>query len=96
MFKAIVRDPFLLLPAIVAAAMLSVGFVVVLAMFNSVLGHQTVLETYPGTKQVCSRQQYNYSLKITQCVEHITVAATCKKIEHTGPIFDAFVNTTCE
>jgi len=96
MFKAIARDPFLLIPAFVAGVFLSGAALVVLALINSVLGHQTVLETFPGTKSVCSRQQVNYSLKVTQCVEHITVAATCKKIEHTGPIFDAFVNTTCE
>lgn len=96
MFKSIKTDPFLLIPMFVAGVFLSAAFVVVLALVNSVLGTQTVIETWPGTKSVCSRQQFNYSLKVTQCVEHITVSAVCKKIEHTGPIFDTFTNSTCE
>lgn len=96
MLKSIKRDPFLLIPMFVAGVFLSAAFVVVLALFNSVLGTHTVIETFPGTKSVCSRQQFNYSLKVTQCVEHVTVSAVCKKVETNGPIFDPFVSTTCE
>jgi hypothetical protein len=69
---------------------------VFLALVNDAMSTKTVLQTWPGTKSVCARQQYNYSLKITQCVEHRSVPATCKKVETAGPIFDAFVNTNCE
>jgi len=69
---------------------------VLLALMNDVLATKTVLDTYPGTKTVCARQQYNYSLKITQCVENRTVAATCKTVESDGPIFDPIISTRCE
>jgi hypothetical protein len=96
MFKFLKTDPFLIIPMFVGGVFLSAVVMVFIALTNDVLGTKTVLETFPGTKSVCARQQYNYSLKVTQCVEHRTVAAVCKKVEHKGPIFDPFVNTSCE
>lgn len=96
MFKALKTDPFLIIPMVVGGIFLTAGVMVFLALVNDAVGTQTVLETFPGTKSVCARQQYNYSLKVTQCVEYKTVPAVCKKIERSGPIFDTFVNTKCE
>ncbi len=96
MLKALKRDPFLLIPLTVAGVFFAAGFMVFLALVNEAFGHRVVLDTFPGTKQVCARQQYNYSLKVTQCAEYRTVPAVCKKIERHGPVFEPFVNTTCE
>ena len=63
---------------------------------NTAFGTQTVIETHPGTKSVCAQQQFNYSLKVTQCIRYQTVPAVCKKTEHAGPVFDTFVSETCE
>lgn len=77
---------------------MAVGFVglLVLCGINEAFGTQTVLQTFPGTKSVCTLSQYNYSLKHTECKTYATVPATCKKTEHKGPVWDTFVNTTCE
>lgn len=96
MFKYIKQDPFLIIPFTIAGIFVAGGIMIFSALLNEALGYHVILETFPGTKSVCARQQYNYSLKVTQCVEYRTVPAVCKKIERHGPIFDTFVNTTCE
>jgi hypothetical protein len=96
MFKFLKTDPFLIIPMVVGGIFLTACMMVFLALINEALGTQTVLSTFPGTKQVCARQQYNYSLKVTQCAEYRTVPATCKNIERSGPIFDTFTNVTCD
>jgi len=84
-----------IVPYAIFAGFCAVGVAVLIALVNDVLSTKTVLETWPGTKSVCARQQYNYNLKITQCVEHRSVPATCNKIESVGPIFDPIVHTEC-
>ena len=66
-----------------------------LCAVNDAMATKTVLETFPGTKSVCTHSQWNYSLKVTQCKTYATVPATCTKIETVGPIFDPYVNTNC-
>ena len=77
------------------ALALFVSGAVLLALFNQALGTDTVLETWPGTKSVCTRYEYNYSLKHTECKAHASVPATCQKKELVGPIFDPIVHTEC-
>lgn len=69
--------------------------VVFLALTNKVLGTETVLETYTGTKSVCTGYKYNYSLKHTVCEGHASVPATCKKKRLDGPIFDPIYYEEC-
>ena len=78
-----------------ALAFSGIGLLVAIAI-NTSFGEQTVLEEYAGTKSVCAQWFYNSASKTTQCHHNKTVPATCKVIEHTGPVFDTFVNTTCE
>ncbi len=66
-----------------------------LCAVNDAMATKTVLDTFPGTKSVCTRTEYNYSVKHTVCKTYATVPATCKKTETAGPIFDAFVHTEC-
>jgi len=73
-----------------------VSVTIFLALVNDVMATKTVLETSSGQKSICTRFQYNYSLKSTQCAERVLVAATCKKVESVGPIFDPIITTTCE
>jgi hypothetical protein len=96
MLKSIIRDPFLLIPAFLGALLLFVIVTVFVALTNKALGTDTVIETFPGTKSVCVRQQFNYSLKVTQCVEHKSVPAICQKKELIGPFFDPIIHTECE
>ncbi len=79
----------------VVGLMVFVAFVVLLALTNKVLGTETVLETYAGTKSVCTGYEYNYSLKHTVCKAHATVPATCKKTRLDGPIFDPIIYDEC-
>ncbi len=67
-----------------------------LCAVNDAMATKTVLDTFPGTKSVCTRTEYNYSVKHTVCKTYATVPATCKKVETVGPIFDPYVNTNCE
>lgn len=89
-------DPYYLFPALFLSIVLAMAGLLLLCAINHAFGTQTVLETFPGTKTVCSRQQYNYSTKTTVCVEHKSVPAVCKKTEYSGPIFDTYINTQCE
>ncbi len=66
-----------------------------LCAVNDAMATKTVLDTFPGTKSVCTRTEYNYSVKHTVCKTYASVPATCKKTETAGPIFDAFVHTEC-
>jgi hypothetical protein len=74
---------------------LSVLGLLFLCAVNDAMATKTVLETFPGTKSVCTHQEYNYSVKHTVCKTYATVPATCKKTETVGPIFDPYVNTDC-
>jgi hypothetical protein len=88
-------DRYNIVPYTIFAGFVAVGVVVLIALVNDVLATKTVLETWPGTKSVCTRQEWNYSLKVTQCKAYASVPATCKKTETAGPIFDPFVYTDC-
>ena len=89
-------DRYNIFPYTIFAGFVAVGIVVLVALVNDVLSTKTVLETFPGQKSVCTRQQWNYNLKVTQCVEHALVTATCKKIESVGPVFDPIISTQCD
>ena len=88
-------DRYNIVPYTIFAGFIAVGMVVLIALVNDVLSTKTVLETWPGTKSVCTRQEWNYSLKVTQCKAYASVPATCNKIESVGPIFDPIVHTEC-
>ena len=81
---------------------LMLGIIIAMPLFlfvcaiDQAFGNDVVLDTFSGEKSICTRTQYNYSVKTTQCVERVNVAATCKKVEHTGPVFGTFINTKCE
>ena len=81
--------------ALIGAVLAFIVLTVMLALTNKVLGTETVLETYAGTKSVCTRTEYNYSLKYTQCKAYATVSATCKKLRLDGPIFDPIFHEEC-
>ena len=89
-------NPLDYIPHLILGCILSIIGLLGICAINHIFGDQTVLETFPGTKSVCAQQQYNYSLKITQCVRHVNVPAVCKKTERSGPIFDTYVTTDCE
>lgn len=84
-----------IVPYTLFAGFLVAMFAMFLCAVNYAMATHTVLETWPGTKSVCARQQYNYNLKVTQCVEYRSVPATCTKTETAGPIFDAYKYTEC-
>jgi hypothetical protein len=88
-----------IVPYTLFAGFIAIGVITVIALFlcavNDAMATKTVLETWPGTKSVCTRQEWNYSLKVTQCKAYANVPATCKKTETAGPIFDAYMYTEC-
>jgi hypothetical protein len=88
-------DRYNFVPYTIFAGFIAVGMVVLIALVNDVLATKTVLETWPGTKSVCTRQEWNYSLKVTQCKAYANVPATCNKIESVGPIFGPIIHTEC-
>jgi hypothetical protein len=90
------RNPLDFIPHFILACILAMPALLIVCAIDQGFGSNQVLNTWTGTKSVCSRQQYNYSLKITQCKEYTTVPAVCKKVEHTGPIFGTFTNDRCE
>ena len=84
-----------IVPYTIFAGFLVAMFALFLCAVNYAMATHTVLETWPGTKSVCTRQEWNYSLKVTQCKAYANVPATCNKIESVGPIFDPIVHTEC-
>jgi len=82
--------------AIIAIIVTGFWVLIMAALINQKYGTHTVIETYNGTKSVCSLYQFNYNLRITQCMEYKKLPAVCNKIQHTGPIFPSFVNINCE
>ena len=90
------RNPIDYIPHLVGCIFMTMPLLLLAVAINTTFGTQTVLETYTGSKSVCAQQQFNYSLKVTQCIRYQTVPATCKKIERAGPVFDTFVSETCE
>ena len=90
------RNPLDFIPHLIVAFFIAMPLLLFVCAIDQAFGDDVMLNTWAGTKSVCSRQQYNYSLKITQCVEYKSVPAVCKKVEHTGPIFGTFINDRCE
>ena len=89
-------NPLDYIPHLLLACFIAIPLLLFVCAIDQGFGTDVVLDTYSGQKSVCTRTQYNYSVKTTQCVERVLVAATCKKIEHTGPIFGTFTNDRCE
>jgi len=89
-------NPLDYIPHLMLAAIIAMPLLLLVCAIDQGFGSDKVLDTYSGQKSVCTRYQYNNSTKSTQCVERVLVAATCKKVEHTGPIFGVFVNERCE
>ena len=89
-------NPLDYIPHLLLAYFIAIPLLLFVCAIDQGFGTDVVLDTYSGQKSVCTRTQYNYSVKTTQCVERVLVAATCKKIEHTGPIFGTFTNERCE
>lgn len=90
------RNPLDYIPHLIVGCFIAMPVFLVVCAIDQGFGSDKVLDTYSGQKSVCTRFQYNSASKSTQCVERLLVAATCKKIEHTGPIFGTFTNTKCE
>ena len=90
------RNPLDYIPHLIVGTMIAIPVLLVTCAIDQGFGDDVVLDTYSGQKLVCTRTQYNYSTKTTQCVERVNVAAVCKKIEHTGPIFGTFITERCE
>ena len=90
------RNPLDYIPHFILGCFIALPVMLFVCAIDQGFGDDVLLDTFPGTKSVCARQQYNYSTKTTQCMEHKSVEATCKKVEHTGPIFGTFINTRCE
>lgn len=89
-------NPLDYIPHLIVGCFIAMPVLLVLCAIDQGFGSDQVLDTYSGQKSVCTRIQYNYSVKTTQCVERVLVAATCKKVEHTGPVFGTFTNERCE
>lgn len=90
------RNPLDFIPHLIVGCLIAMPLFLFVCAIDQAFGSDVVLDTYSGQKSVCTRQQYNYSTKSTQCVERVLVAATCKKVEHNGPVFGIFTNERCE
>jgi len=90
------RNPLDFIPHLILCCIIAMPVLLFVCAIDQGFGSDKVLDTYSGQKSVCTRTQYNYSVKTTQCVERVLVAATCKKTEHTGPVFGVFTNERCE
>lgn len=90
------RNPLDYIPYLILGCLIAMPLFLFVCAIDQGFGSDKVLDTYSGQKSVCTRTQYNYSVKTTQCVERVLVAATCKKIEHTGPVFGVFTSERCE
>jgi hypothetical protein len=89
-------NPLDYIPHLIVGCIIAMPLFLFVCAIDQGFGSDKVLDTYSGQKSVCTRYQFNSSLKVTQCVERVMVAATCKKIEHTGPVFGVFTNERCE
>lgn len=90
------RNPLDYIPHLIIGCFVALPVFLFVCAIDQAFGSDVTLDTFPGTKSVCSFYQYNYSLKTTQCMSYKSVEATCKKVEHTGPVFGTFVNTRCD
>ena len=90
------RNPLDYIPHLILGCIIGIAGLLGATAVDHIFGNDVVLDTYQGQKLVCAQQQYNYSTKTTQCVRHATVPATCKKIDHTGPVFGRFTHESCE
>ena len=90
------RNPLDYIPHFILACFIAMPLLLVVCAIDQVFGSDKVLDTYQGSKSVCTFYQYNAAVKQTQCMGHKSVPATCKKVEHTGPIFGTFTNDRWE
>ena len=90
------RNPLDYIPHLILGCFIAMPVLLVVCAIDQGFGSDKVLDTFEGQKSVCTHYQYNYSLKHTQCMGYKSVPATCKKVEHTGPVFGTFTNTRCE
>ena len=90
------RNPLDYIPHLILGCFIAIPVLLIVCAIDQGFGNDVLLDTFPGTKSVCAHQQYNYSTKTTQCTLYQSVPATCKKVEHTGPIFGTFINTRCD
>ena len=90
------RNPLDYIPHLIVGCLIAMPLFLFVCAIDQAFGTDVVLDTYSGQKSVCTRYQYNAASKSTQCMERLLVAATCKKIEHTGPVFGTFINERCE
>jgi hypothetical protein len=90
------RNPLDYIPHLIVASIVAIPVLLFVCAIDDAFGTDVTLDTYSGQKSVCTRWQYNSASKSTQCAERLMVAATCKKIEHTGPVFGVVVHERCE
>ena len=90
------RNPLDYIPHLILGCFIALPILLFVCAIDQAFGSDVVLQTWNGSKSVCSRTEYNYSVKHTVCKEYKSVPALCKKIEHTGPVFGTFINDRCE
>ena len=90
------RNPLDYIPHLILACFISMPVLLVVCAIDQGFGSDKVLDTWAGSKSVCAQWQYNAASKTTQCLYYRSVPATCKKVEHTGPVFGTFTNDRCE
>ena len=90
------RNPLDYIPHLILGCFIALPVFLFVCAIDQAFGNDVVLDTYPGQKSVCSFYQYNAAIKQTQCMSYKTIPATCKKVEHTGPVFGTFTNDRCE
>lgn len=90
------RNPLDFIPHLIVGCIIALPLFLFVCAIDQAFGTDVTLDTYSGQKSVCSVWQYNAASKTTQCQSYKTVPATCKKIEHTGPVFGVFTNDRCE
>lgn len=90
------RNPLDYIPHLILGCIIAMPIFLVVCAVDQGFGTDKVLDTFEGQKSVCSFWQYNAASKTTQCQSYKSVPATCKKVEHTGPVFGTFTNTRCE
>lgn len=90
------RNPLDFIPHLILGCFIALPVLLFVCAIDQAFGNDVILDTYAGQKSVCSTWQYNAAVKSTQCMSYKSVLATCKKVEHTGPVFGTFTNTRCE
>ena len=90
------RNPLDFIPHLIVGMFIAMPIFLFVCAIDQAFGNDVTLDSWDGSKSVCSFWQYNASTKTTQCNTYKSVPAICKKIEHTGPVFGTFINTKCE